>query len=150
MHPSRRTLLRNLAAASVFGGTGLASLSRLATATAQDSSTDHNFIFCYYSGGWDVLLGLDPRDPDEFRDDRISETLIQPGYELLEDVAQTPLASAVPGMHFGPYIGSLIDWACVTHCISVYNRISCLPLLIKHFHLRPHNSDASRTAIAAI
>jgi uncharacterized protein (DUF1501 family) len=66
-----------------------------------------NFIFCYFSGGWDILLGLDPRDPQLFREDNRSETLIQPAYDLLGDPDQVPLDSSVDGMWFGPYIGRM-------------------------------------------
>jgi len=112
LSPTRRALLGSLAGgAAAFGGIG--ALSRLALATEQAPIPDHYFIFCYFGGGWDVLLGLDPKDPDVFRPELNGDTLIQPGYNLLLDpsVNQEPMNSAVPGMDFGPYIGNLVDWA---------------------------------------
>lgn len=38
---------------------GLGSAGRLLAATP----TDHRLVTCYLTGAWDVLLGLDPRDP---------------------------------------------------------------------------------------
>ena len=112
LFPSRRALLGSLAGgAAAFGGLG--ALSRLARATDVDPIPDQYFIFCYFSGGWDVLLGLDPKDPDVFRPELKGDTLIQPAYNILLDPAinQEPMNSAVPGMDFGPYIGDLVDWA---------------------------------------
>ncbi len=40
-------------------------------------------IFCYFEGGWDILLSLDPRDPAEFPDSAAEETGIEPGYGLI-------------------------------------------------------------------
>jgi hypothetical protein len=99
------------AGAAAFGGVG--ALSRLARATELDPIPDHYFIFCYFSGGWDILLGLDPKDPDVFRPELNGDTFIQPAYGLLLDptVNQEPMNSAVPGMDFGPYIGDLVNWA---------------------------------------
>jgi uncharacterized protein (DUF1501 family) len=84
----------------------------LAHATAAPAN-DHYFVFCYFSGGWDLLLGLDPKDPAVFRPELIGDTLIQPGYATILDptIQQTPMASSVPGMSFGPYIGDLVHWA---------------------------------------
>ena len=65
---TRRELLRGALAA----GGGLAGLSLVSPfmdqALASDGSPleSRNFIFCYFSGGWDILLGLDPRDPKKF------------------------------------------------------------------------------------
>jgi len=83
-----------------------------AWAASDDPLHTRNFIFCYFSGGWDILLGLDPRDPALFRDDNRSETLIQPGYDLLAEANKVPFESnLVSGMWFGPYIGALQDHA---------------------------------------
>ena len=53
---------------------------------------DRCFVFVYFSGGWDQLLAFDPRDPDVFTADRITETRILPGYNLFTDSSfpQTP------------------------------------------------------------
>ena len=61
----RRSLLQSVLVAggslSFFGG--FSSLARLARA---DTLQDRYYVFCYFSGGWDILLGLDPRDPQQF------------------------------------------------------------------------------------
>jgi len=44
---------------------------------------DRYFILCDYRGGWDILLSLDPRDPQLFTDQAIAETQIQTGYDRL-------------------------------------------------------------------
>lgn len=42
------------------------------------------FIFCYFPGGWDQLLFLDPRDPADFPDSERARTLIETRYSDLE------------------------------------------------------------------
>ena len=44
-----------------------------------------NFIFCYFNGGWDQLLSLDPRDPKKFTDSTtsIKNYQTQLGYNML-------------------------------------------------------------------
>ena len=119
---SRRGILRGIAAAGgIIGAEGLlgsnlgggwGALSQLAMAqdlTGFDVTRDRYYIFCYFSGGWDILVGLDPRDPSVFTTERRGSTLIQPGYEFLDgvdrDVIYTPDGSAM----FGPHIGELIN-----------------------------------------
>lgn len=109
---TRRDVIKS---ALALGG-GLAGLQVLkplipsAVAGAEALET-RNFIFCYFSGGWDILLGLDPRDPSLFRDDNRAETLIQPAYDLQVTPNLVPLDSSVDGMWFGPYIGRLREHA---------------------------------------
>ena len=120
---SRRGLLRGLA-----GVTGLCAaealtpglLSPLAFAQSANptgaregfvpSEDDRYYVFCYFSGGWDILLGIDPRDPREFSDDRLRVTLIQPGYERLSGVGRD-IIHAPNGVSFGPHIGELLRHA---------------------------------------
>ena len=61
----RRDFLRSLTAGSLglMLGNGL-SIQRAFAAGPLDPY--RKFVFVYFSGAWDVLLGLDPRDPDEF------------------------------------------------------------------------------------
>lgn len=91
---------------TVLGGNTM--FGRLAKA-ASPSVTDRYFIFCYFNGGWDILLGLDPRDKTVFDDSEatIAETGIQLGYDslTLKDTV-TPSGSNIT---FGPYIGGLAD-----------------------------------------
>jgi uncharacterized protein (DUF1501 family) len=121
---SRRGLLRGIATAGgVIGAEGLLGLTGLNSdwqsltqlACAQelngfDSTRDRYYIFCYFSGGWDILVGLDPRDPAVFSDERLRSTLIQPGYDRLDGVDRNVIY-AQNGMMFGPHIGELVRHA---------------------------------------
>ena len=62
-----------------------------------------------FSGGWDVLLGLDPRHPADFPTSEGALTGIQPAYERQVAVEESDwiVESAVEGMVFGPWIGAL-------------------------------------------
>ncbi|MEE2643492.1 MAG: DUF1501 domain-containing protein, partial [Myxococcota bacterium] len=106
---SRRDLLRG--ALAVAGGAAALNLfpgaQRLAYASAM---TARHYVFCYFSGGWDILLGLDPRDPRLFNQSTLRSTLIQPAYELLDGPSQD-IIRAPNGMTFGPHIGELIRHA---------------------------------------
>jgi len=103
----------------VFGSMGAAGLLsfglpgalRLAHAASTPSVTDRYFLFCYFNGGWDTLLGLDPRDPAQFPDELRNETLIEPGYGNLRVPGVVPELIEAGGMTFGPFIGGLADWA---------------------------------------
>ena len=53
-----------------------------------DPEKDRYFIICYFKGGWDTLLSLDPRDPQLFTDQAVAETRIQPGYNRLTSTFQ--------------------------------------------------------------
>lgn len=113
-HPklTRRHLLAGMATTGVGLLGGLGPLRQLAQATTA-SGADQYFVFCYFSGGWDLLLGLDPRDPDVFRRELIGDTLIEPAYATIVDptITNDVVPSSVPGMEFGPYIGDLVNWA---------------------------------------
>jgi uncharacterized protein (DUF1501 family) len=120
---SRRQLLRQAPAAggllAAFAA-GLA-LGRPATGRAATTS-DTNFIFCYFQGGWDLLLSLDPRDPSVFRDDLRKVTRIQCGYDQLDAAYQELVPTSVEGMVFGPAIGGLArhaDKLCVVRGMSM-------------------------------
>ncbi|MBR56433.1 MAG: hypothetical protein CMH54_00075 [Myxococcales bacterium] len=107
---SRRRFLANSlgAGAGLAALTGLGPLSRLAYADNPESPGDDlHFVFAYFSGGWDVLLSLDPRDPDVFTDENRAITLIQPGYDRLDLPTGGPIFEPVQGMNLGPFIGSL-------------------------------------------
>ncbi len=111
---TRRGFLRGALVAggglAALGG-GVHTLTRLATAqTANPDAPDRYYIFAYFPGAWDVLLGLDPRDPRQFTNGNLRTTRIQPGYELVEqnDADLIRVATAAgPEMVFGPYIGEL-------------------------------------------
>ncbi len=112
----RRTFLK---AASAFTGANL--LGGLSFKAFADSAVlapaDRCFVFAYFNGGWDQLLALDPRDPTEFTADRVAQTRILPGYNLINDPSfpELPVVPAQrPGaapstIAFGPAIGRLAD-----------------------------------------
>src|SRR5215472_14348203 len=84
---TRRAALR---AASCVAAVGLANtlgLERVARAAARAESS-RRFVFCYFPGGWDQLLFLDPRDPDangkRYDDSNRSSTLTETRYATLE------------------------------------------------------------------
>lgn len=107
----RRTFLKaaaGFAGANLFGG-----LSFKAFAQATNlAPADHCFVFAYFNGGWDVLLSVDPRDPATFTPERISETRILPGYNLLANDASFPTNVVKPqgsNIDFGPAIGRMAN-----------------------------------------
>ena len=106
----RRTFLKAAAGftgASLFGGLSFKAFADAASL----APADHCFVFAYFSGGWDVLLSLDPRKPEVFNPERISETRILPGYNLLTDASfpQTVVKPAGSNIEFGPAIGRMAD-----------------------------------------
>ncbi len=76
----RREFLTRTAAAA--GGLALSS-SMIASLAQAAESQDRYYVFCYFEGGWDHLLGLDPRDPKVFTDSTAAETGIQPAFDRL-------------------------------------------------------------------
>lgn len=114
---SRRDLLARTAGLGM-----LSALAPLARPAQGVDAADRYYIFCYFEGGWDLLLGLDPRDPDAFRDDLKKVTRIQTGYAEQPAAYRAPIQTAVPGMTFGPYIGDLAAHAadlCVVRGMSM-------------------------------
>lgn len=124
----RQLLTRSLIAGAgcgAFGGAGpLFHLARAAGSAGVDPGLgipDRHYVFCYFPGGWDVILGLDPKDPEIYSDDSVSETLVQPGYNRL-DLSVPAIREPVAGMKLGPYIGGLHDLAedmCIIRGISM-------------------------------
>ncbi len=109
-----------LKASAAFGGASLlgALPFRAFAQAANLAPADRCFVFIYFSGGWDVLLSLDPRDPAVFTPDRVAETRILPGYNLLSNDPTFPqtvvspntrAGSAPSNIKFGPAIGRLAD-----------------------------------------
>lgn len=84
------------------GGALAASSAWLPRALAQ-TAPDRRFIFCYFGGGWDTLMCLDPRDPARFNDSTVRETQIQPGYDRLPaEVGRAPVMGRGSDILFGP------------------------------------------------
>lgn len=118
--PSRRSLLRGAVGTGVLSAFGAPIIRRARGSVGE--TKDRYFIFAYFNGGWDLLLGLDPRDPTIFRDDLRKVTLIDTGYSALPAGYQNPVATNVSGMTFGPYIGDLArhaDKLCVVRGMSM-------------------------------
>jgi uncharacterized protein (DUF1501 family) len=113
----RRTFLKaaaGFAGANLFGGLTFKAFAQAAGL----APADRCFVFAYFSGGWDVLLSLDPRDPATFTPERISETRILPGYNLLSQDPSFPVDQVTPAerpgagpsnITFGPAIGRMAD-----------------------------------------
>ena len=111
--PTRRNLLLSSLAAGVGAGAGLfggvGPLQRLARA---QGTAPRYYVFCYFFGGWDILLSLDPRHSDEWSTSELTDALIQTGYDELVDPRINDGFSTDPfrtdaGVALGPYIGDL-------------------------------------------
>jgi len=108
---------RRFLGSTVLGGLGLGlGLRSFPVALASGDKADRYFIFCYFGGGWDPMLGLDPRDPAVFTNNVVGDTRIHTGYELLQDndeeFGPDPRVQVAEDVFFGPYIGDLADhWA---------------------------------------
>jgi hypothetical protein len=104
---NRRKFMRDLLVAGGALGAvgGFSGLTRLAAAGG--ASSHQHYVFAYFSGGWDVLLSLDPRDPATFTPE---DNRIGPDYDELVG-APTNEVRTIGGMTFGPHIGMLSDHA---------------------------------------
>ena len=100
----RRQFMQGLGASGLgLSLSGYANLARASQSIPLDP--DRYFVFVVFSGAWDPLLALDPRDPAVFTNDVLPETQIQTGYDIL-GIGSDPRVST-PEMTFGPYIGDL-------------------------------------------
>lgn len=116
---NRRAFLRTLGL-----GTGAFMLGSLAAPRlARAANNSRSFVFCYFRGGWDTLLSLDPRDPNIFTDARKGETKIELGYDRLgnnyPDTIQQPAGSNI---EFGPAMGGIMqhyDKMCVVRGMTM-------------------------------
>jgi len=91
---NRRDFLKTAGLGAAAFGLSSGLLSRVARAAEQH---DHYFVFGYFEGGWDALLGLDPRDPRAFSELNMRETGIQPAYDRL------PAAFSRSPIEAGPF-----------------------------------------------
>lgn len=98
----REFLLRSGLTAGAFALSN-SMMARVAKAAEID---DHYFVFVYFEGGWDSLIGLDPRDPRVFTDAEATATGIQPGYDRLPGQYSRQMIDAGPFM-LGPCVGEL-------------------------------------------
>ncbi|MEM7675216.1 MAG: twin-arginine translocation signal domain-containing protein, partial [Myxococcota bacterium] len=100
---TRRTLLQTFAVGGSALGLG-AMWPRPSWAAA-----DRSFIFCYFRGGWDTLMALDPRDPAVFTEERREQTRIEPAWDLLpENYGRQILQPAGSNIPLGPVCGALL------------------------------------------
>lgn len=111
---SRRSFLRGAlcaAGAGTMAAGWLGGLSRLASAADTNPAAPtapRFYVFAYFSGGWDILLSLDPRDPLKFNAGNMALTKIQPAYGLLDDDSNDGSPVTLDGgAVLGPYIGDL-------------------------------------------
>lgn len=113
---NRRSLMQLLGG---FGGAALSfgSISSLASldgwiehGLAQTRSGGRYFIHLCFDGGWDLLLGLDPRSPQDFPDTDVPITGIETGYHRLPVQFSRSLISTD---HFdlGPCAQALQPWS---------------------------------------
>ena len=110
---NRSLIVGGAAGLSSIGGLGaLQSLAHAGAGYRPWGPKQRFFIFVYFSGGWDTLLSLDPRDPRDFHMGNLSDTLIQPAYDVLDDPGHlVDIQVASSGVTFGPYMGDLVNHA---------------------------------------
>lgn len=111
-NPSRRRFLAGslTAAAGLTTFNGVNGMMDLAKASAASSSVgdrERYYIFCYFGGGWDILVGLDPRDPAKFTKGKIPETFIDPNYAMLPLGFRNQIELG-EGQFAGPYFGDMV------------------------------------------
>jgi uncharacterized protein (DUF1501 family) len=115
----RRTFLQSLglgAGAFALSSAGLPQLARAQTRPAR------NFVFCYFSGGWDTLLSLDTRDPSVFTEARVGETGIELAWDRLDADYRTPVMAQGAPILLGPAAAAMArhgDKMCVVRGISM-------------------------------
>ncbi|HEY2516104.1 MAG TPA: DUF1501 domain-containing protein [Polyangiaceae bacterium] len=102
---TRRAALQaalSLSAVGVASRLGLPALARAASVAA----SQRRFVFCYFPGGWDQLLFLDPRDPDadggRYQDANKATTLIETRYGSLQGGPFAPRVLRAGDLRFGP------------------------------------------------
>jgi hypothetical protein len=88
MSLTRRNFLRAMmltSGAAAFGGVSMEAIGRLAASPLEPNQPDfrRRFIFCYFNGGWDILLGADPRDPRVFTSELRGVNQVEPAYDRL-------------------------------------------------------------------
>src|SRR5258706_14399532 len=116
---SRRIFLKSLG----MGAGAFVLTSALAPKLARAANTDRSFVFCYFRGAWDSLMGLDPRDPNVFTDARIGQTGIELGWDQIPNTyGRTIIQPAGSNISFGPVMGGIaehFDKMCVVRGITM-------------------------------
>src|SRR4051812_30722510 len=99
LFPSRRELFRQ--AALLGGGFLLADFMLPHAARAAGKDVKRKFVFAYFEGGWDQLLGLDPRDPAT---NNPAQQQIDPGYAQLGYGYAARGVQTAGALKFGPAV----------------------------------------------
>jgi hypothetical protein len=94
---SRRNFLR----ASALGAGGLMLGGLFPKKAAAQAAANRKFVFAYFDGGWDILLGLDPRDPGTTN---AAAHQIDPAYGQLAAPYQTRGVQRAGNLSFGPAV----------------------------------------------
>jgi len=146
MKSSRRDFLK-LASVGAFLPS-MSMLPRLLHAGSVPTVRDRYFVFAYFSGGWDGLLALDPRDPNVFTPELAASNGIQTAYDTLRGLDETDYltSTAVDGMTFGPFIGS--DLASHASRLSVLRGVAMES--VAHQVARRHTLTGIRPAGTAV
>ncbi len=120
MTSNRRTFLKSLGLGTSAYVLSQGVLPRAAFAQANPS---RHFVFAYFSGGWDTLLSLDPRDPNVFTEARVGETGIELGWDRLPTTYQRTIVQPRGSrIEFGPAAEAIaphFDQICVVRGISM-------------------------------
>ena len=120
MTSNRRTFLKSL---GLGAGAYVLSSGVLPSQALAQVRTDRNFVFCYFSGGWDTLLSLDARDPGVFTEARVGETGIQLAWDRLPAAySRTLVQPAGSRIAFGPAAEAIAphyDQICVVRGMSM-------------------------------
>ena len=96
---ARRETLALLGAGA--GGLLLSGLVPRGAAVAQAPARGRKFVFAYFEGGWDLLLGLDPRDPAATNP---AQHQIDPGYDQLDGAFRGRGVQKRGALAFGPAV----------------------------------------------
>jgi len=112
-----------LSAAGVGAGAVMLSNGLVPRMAHAQAAPDHRFVFAYFSGGWDTLLCLDPRNPSEFTEEAARDTKIQLAWDRLDPGFRPEMTSfADSPITFGPAIGDFArhyQKACVVRGLSM-------------------------------
>lgn len=139
----RRLLFRG-----AVGGVGMLALSPVTRLLAQQVS-GHRFVACYMSGGWDVLLGADPRDPAR------TYSGIDLGTDRLQQQYRDPLPVTVGGREvlWGASMQALVqhaDIATIFRGINMNTVSHSTATSYSHTGIQPSNSLAKGDSIGTI
>jgi hypothetical protein len=108
---------------SVGVGAGAFLLPSILAPKKAQAVAPRSYVFCYFKGGWDQLLGLDPRDPSVFTEARRAETKIELGWDQIPNVyPRTIIQPPGSNLELGPVMGAIAphyEKMCVIRGISM-------------------------------